>query len=271
MADVKIFGKNVPKWTVYASVIGGGGGLVYAYVREKNKKAAAAAAAASTANTSGGYGTYAYGYGSGQSFGYGAYAYGAYTDEPYGYGTGTGDSGIGTNYGYGYYGAGTTEPSSTQATTNAQWSAAVVSALTNQGVGYTGQQVLGAIAPYLAGQPVSAAQGLIVQQAIAVEGYPPVPGPSGNPPGINTASTTGGGTGTGQTTTANVKVPSVIGRTDLDTAEGIISQAGLLPASRGDSGTGNKGKVSAQSPAAGTMVKPGTTVLITYTVPAAKK
>jgi PASTA domain len=265
---MKVFGKNIPTWAVYGSVIGGGGALVYAYVREKNKKAAAAAAA-TTANTSGGYGTYAYGYGSAAQFGYGAYAYGAYTEDPYGYGSGY--AGIGTNYGYGDYGAGSSEPSSTQATTNAQWSAAVVSALTNQGVGYTGQQVLGAIAPYLAGQPVSAAQGLIVQQAIAVEGYPPVPGPSGNPPGIVTASTTGGGTGTGQTTAANVKVPNVIGRKDLDTAEGIIATAGLSPASRGDSGTGNKGSVTSQSPAAGTMVKPGTTVLLTYTVPAAKK
>ena len=267
MADVKIFGKNVPKWAVYGSVIGGGTALVYAYVKNKNKEKAAAAAA--TANTSGGYGTYAYGstaaYG---SYAYGAYAYGAYTNEPYAYGT---VGGIGENYGYGYYGAGTTEPASTQATTNAEWSAAVVSALTNQGVGYTGQQVLGAIAPYLAGQPVSSAQAMIVQQAIAVEGYPPVPGPSGNPPGINVASTTsGGGTGTGQTTAANVKVPNVIGRTDLDTAEGIIATAGLSPASRGDSGTGNKGKVTSQTPAAGTMVKPGTTVLITYTVPAKK-
>jgi len=260
MADVKIFGKSVPRWTVYGGVIGGGGALVYAYVRNKNK--AKAAAAATTANTSGGYCTYAYGTDN-QQFGYGAYGYGAYTDA-YGYGSG-GLPGEGINYGYGQYGAGVPASYSTQATTNAQWSAAVVSALTNQGVGYTGQQVLGAIAPYLAGQPVSTAQAQIVQQAIAVEGYPPVQGVSGNPPGINTASTTsGGGTGTGQTSTSNVKVPATVGQPQ-EAAFAILSAAGLHA-------TGTpvvKGKtliVQSSSPSAGTSVPSGTTVKLTSKV-----
>src|SRR5208282_167517 len=192
MADIKVFGKNVPKWVVYGGVIGGGGGLIYAYVHNKNK-AKAAASAATTPNTAS---TYAYGYGS-QQYAYGSqYGYGAY-----GYASGSGDAGIGTNYGYGYYNAGQPQEYSPQATTNAEWSAAAISALTAQG--FTGTQVLGALGPYLAGQAISTSQASVVQAAIAVEGYPPVPGQNGDPPGIKT-----GGGGGGQT--SNVTVPKTI-------------------------------------------------------------
>jgi PASTA domain len=257
MADIKIFGKNVPKWTVYGSVIGGGGALIYAYVRNKNK-AKAAAATATTANTSGGYGTYAYGYGSSaQEFGYGAYGYGAYS-----YGSG-GLPGEGVNYGYGQYGAGSPTAYTTQATTNQQWSAAVVSALTNSGVGYTGQQVLGAIAPYLAGQPVSSAQAQIVQQAIAVDGYPPQQGPSGNPPGINTASTTsGGGGGTGQT--SNVTVPATTGQAQ-EAAFAILAAAGLKATGTADV-PGKTLIVQSSNPPSGASVAKGSTVKLTSKV-----
>jgi hypothetical protein len=64
-----------------------------------------------------------------------------------------------------------------------------------------------------------------------------------------------------------VTVPSVIGRTDLDTAEGIITSAGLVAAANGNSGVGNLGSVTAESPAAGSLVAPGSTVTITYTIP----
>jgi cellulose 1,4-beta-cellobiosidase len=61
-------------------------------------------------------------------------------------------------------------------------------------------------------------------------------------------------------------VPNVVGRTDLSTADGIISSAGLTPANTGASGYGNHGTVTAESPAAGTQVSPGSTVTITYTL-----
>jgi hypothetical protein len=66
-----------------------------------------------------------------------------------------------------------------------------------------------------------------------------------------------------------VTVPSVVGRRDLSTADGIISAAGLTPATAAGSGSpvGNLGSVTAQVPAAGTVVAPGTTVTLTYTVP----
>jgi hypothetical protein len=65
--------------------------------------------------------------------------------------------------------------------------------------------------------------------------------------------------------TPTVVVPNVIGRTDLDTAEGVITDAGLVAKAAGDSGVGNKGEVTAESPAAGTSVPAGSTVTLTYT------
>jgi hypothetical protein len=67
-------------------------------------------------------------------------------------------------------------------------------------------------------------------------------------------------------TLAKVTVPSEIGRADLATAEAGIRAAGLVPKAVGASGAGNKGKVTAESPAAGTKVAKGSTVTLTYTV-----
>lgn len=248
MADVKIFGKNVPKWTVYGGVIGGGGGLIYAYVHNKNKAKAAATATPNSAST------YAYGYGSAApQYAYGSdYGYGAY-----GYASGGGEAGIGTNYGYGYYNAGQPQEYSPQATTNAQWSAAAVSALTAQG--YTGTQVLGALGPYLAGQPISTSQASVVQAAIAVEGYPPVPGQNGDPPGIKTS--TGGG-GTGQS--SNVSVPKTIGQPQ-EAAFAILSTAGLK-AKGTKTIPGKTLTVQSSNPPAGASVAKGSTVTLTSKV-----
>jgi Peptidase A4 family/PASTA domain len=67
-------------------------------------------------------------------------------------------------------------------------------------------------------------------------------------------------------TLTTVTVPSEIGRADLATAESGIRAAGLVPRAVGASGAGNKGKVTAESPAAGTKVAEGSTVTLTYTV-----
>jgi len=67
-------------------------------------------------------------------------------------------------------------------------------------------------------------------------------------------------------TIPKVTVPSEIGRTDLATAEAGIRAAGLVPRGVGASPVGNKGKVTAESPAAGSKVAKGSTVTLTYTV-----
>lgn len=174
------------KATLFIAGLAGVGALGYSLWKKKK------AASATTATT----GTYAYGYGATSGYGYGAEAY-----APYGYGfgpEGLGAYGGSGNYGYGYYGAGTStvgEEVPSQASTNAEWSEATVSALTAQG--FAGQDVLTALGLYLTGSPMSALQVQIVQAAIAAEGYPPVAGSNGYPPAINSGGTTGGGqTGT---------------------------------------------------------------------------
>jgi Glycosyl hydrolase family 12/PASTA domain len=66
--------------------------------------------------------------------------------------------------------------------------------------------------------------------------------------------------------TTAITVPNEVGRTDLNTAEAAITAAGLVPVAAGDSGVGNKGSVTSESPAAGSVVATGSTVTLTYTV-----
>lgn len=173
----------------------GGAGIAF-YLYRKNKKAEAASAATAAASQQ-----VAYGYGFGYGYG-GAYAYGL-TYEPYGYGFG--DAGLGAyggasgNYGYGYYGAGVPVQTQvpTQATTNAQWSEAAMSALSS--AGYDPMTTLAALGQYLLGGNLSPAQVPIVTAAIGAEGYPPQEGANGYPPQMKTGGTTGGGQGGGTT------------------------------------------------------------------------
>lgn len=78
------------------------------------------------------------------------------------------------------------------ATTNAAWSQMAEQFLIENN-GADPQALSAAIGKYLAGQPLTAGEISLVDQAIAVEGYPPQGGPNGYPPGIRES-----GTGTGQ-------------------------------------------------------------------------
>lgn len=242
-------------WVVGVAGVAGIGALGYAYLKKK-KAAATPAAVTSLGTTPAGYG-----------YGYGSYGYGAYSYQPYGYGFGS--SGLGAyggatgNYGYGYYGAGEpTAPVSTQATTNAQWSEAVVSALTSGSAGWTGQDVLTALGLYLTGAPVSANQESIIRAAIAAEGYPPTAGANGYPPAIHSAAPVG--QSGGGTTSTQVTVPKVTGQPQ-EAAFAILSAAGLHA-----TGTalvpGKTLIVQSQSPSAGSNVATGTTVKLTSKV-----
>jgi hypothetical protein len=88
----------------------------------------------------------------------------------------------------------TTSTPSPVITTNAQWAGYAEQLLGSDG----SDAIAAAISKYISGQPVTAAQQTIIQEAIAVAGSPPVSGPSGDPPGLNTTATN---TGTGTTTT----------------------------------------------------------------------
>jgi PASTA domain len=158
----------------------------------------------------------------------------------------------------------TTQTSTTGYASNAAWSQAVTSGLSD--IGYSATDVADALGYYLQGKPLpilpdgtDAFQ--LMQTALAEYGPPPTGTFAllqATPPPSTTKSTT--------TSSGNVSVPNVVGRTDLDTAEGIITSAGLKASATGDSGVGNKGSVTSQSPTAGTSVAKGSTVTLTYTV-----
>lgn len=112
------------------------------------------------------------------------------------------DTSMGPTYGStGYYDPnsgqwvyGNTGTGQAAATTNAQWSQNAIAYLGQQGAD-TGA-LSAALGAYLAGQPLTADQVSLVDQAIAVEGYPPVAGANGYPPGIREGGTPSqGGTG----------------------------------------------------------------------------
>jgi hypothetical protein len=244
----------VNKGTAVGIGIGGitlSGFMIYREVK-KSKQAAAAAAtaqASATPASASGYG-YGYGYGNGQPSG-GYYGYGE--SSAYGYGASGG-------FPAGYYGYGVTQPQTATSTTNAQWAQAAIAQLT--GEGYDAQTVSAALGAYEEGQLVTPAQSTIIEAAIGIEGYPPVPGTNGFPPSINVQGTGGGGTGGGQSGTGSV--PKVTGQT-LDNAGLVLEGAGYKlkvtsPKTRNHTYTY---KVLTQTPVAGTALAPGSTVSVT--------
>lgn len=79
-------------------------------------------------------------------------------------------------------------------TNNAQWAQYAETTLASNGAVSDISALSAAIGKYLTDQPVNGDQQSLINQAIAIAGYPPVSGPSGYPPSINTS---GGTTPTG--------------------------------------------------------------------------
>lgn len=98
---------------------------------------------------------------------------------------------------------------------NAQWSQAVLQYAQNQGLVEDISQLSAALGKYLNGSPVDPTQKSLVEQAIAIQGLPPVPGPAGYPPSINSAPATTTPPPTGSTTTT--KRVSVLKDWNVDT------------------------------------------------------
>jgi hypothetical protein len=201
---------NMSKGKKAGFIIGGvgvTGFLIYREVKKNKQQQAAAAAAAQTANSaSSGYG---YGYG-----------YGMPPSDYYGYGESGG-------FQAGYYGYGTPEPSGVLAvatTTNAQWTQAALTQLQQNGTDAgTAAAALGA---YIAGAAVTPAQQTIIQEALAIEGYPPQSGANGYPPSINVQGTTGGGSGGGQTGNSSSSTGSGSGSGTSSTSSGTSTSSG---------------------------------------------
>lgn len=145
--------------------VGGAGLGVVAYLYYKRKQAANAAASTATTDT-----TAASADAIDPATGI------PYADENVGSGYSAASSN-GSAYGLtpSYYSTVNTS-TNTVPTTNAQWAQEALTQLTAQG--YDGISVSGALGAYLLNANLSDAQYQIVQAAIALEGYPPVPVPS---------------------------------------------------------------------------------------------
>lgn len=250
---VDIFGLHMSK----GAALAGGGALVVVggylvYKKLKKPKTTTPATGAGGAAYAYGYGAYAYGYGvHGAMYGYGfgtqAYGYGVYSP----YGSAYGPYGP---YGYGAYGSGISEVIPPPVTTNAQWAQAAEAQLAANGV--DSNTALAAIGLYLAGGNLTANQASIVQEAIAVEGNPPVPGAAGYPPAVHYQTSTGQGGGGQQTTT----VPNVVGKTAGQAHDALVA-AQLVPIA--DPGQKATSRVRSTSPGAGKTVPLESPVLIT--------
>lgn len=135
-------------------------------------------------------------------------------------------------------------------TSNAAWATAVQAGLTD--VGYDGPTVAAALGLYTTGQPMTAAQGKIINTAIAEFGNAPI----GNLQIILAPPQKPGA--------VMIPVPNVVGEAQAD-AYRAISAAGLKPSGTKDV-PGKTLTVETQSPKADTKVTKGTTVKLTSKV-----
>lgn len=112
------------------------------------------------------------------------YAYGSPEDQAALAAMQGGGAGYGYGGGYGGYGPQTQPPQTPPQgfQSNAQWTQAA-----EQYMGSTGADAIAAaLGKYLLASPLTTDQVTIVQQAVAAEGFPPVPGPNGFPPSYKT-------------------------------------------------------------------------------------
>src|ERR1700760_410148 len=87
--------------------------------------------------------------------------------------------------------SGSTQVPSTTYTSNSQWVQGVVSYMVgNSLVSDGGVALCPALGKYITGPPVPPAQVSLIEQAIAVQDYPPIAGTDGYPPSYRTATTT---------------------------------------------------------------------------------
>ena len=256
----EIFGKQVSKGTIWVGA-GAAGLLGIALVRYRKQQQAAAATAAANAAAQ----TPGTGLGTSDAidpasgFPYGSAEDAAALTAQAGYNSPIGGLGY-SNLGYNYGVPSAGYPTSGGFTSNAQWSQAAEAFLVGQGA--DANTVGNALGKYITGGVISDPTATsIVNQAIAFEGYPPVPGPNGFPPSIQTGPTSVGNTPPPTTTpNQNVVVPRVIGIRG-DEAYQILRSEALNPE---PGGVKSSRIVSGTSPAAGSSVPKHTTVVVRF-------
>lgn len=203
---------RVPKWAAYAG-LGGVAILVIVYYRNKSGKKAAAAAGVTADGTA---------------------------IPPQGGGDQGGNA----------PGGGGGAPAGPPFSNNAAWSQYVIAQL-EANPDRSPSDVENAIGEYVNGQPVSAPQKVLVYDAIAIGGDPPVAGPDGYPPKVRTSGVTQPG--------RQVRVPSV-DKLRVRDATGVITRAGLRYRIDGTRQPGHPYWVISQTPAAGTTEPAGSYV-----------
>lgn len=164
---IRIFGQEMPKTAVYA--VGGVVALAVGIAWYRSRHAAAGSSTPTASDQS-------------------ATDSSAAVDPTASYPYDTG--GYGGGGGSGYYTTSTPPASSSTPvafSSNGQWAQAAeayIVANTGGDPATIGQ----ALGYYLTGQPVTSAQDVIIEEAIAAEGLPPEGGPNGYPPSINTGN-----------------------------------------------------------------------------------
>lgn len=264
---------TVPKKTAAAGVAVTVVLIVVYYVRKKNSSASAAQQAATATDQYPPDGTtgnpqdpYSTDPATGQTYGdeaagsggtFGAFGSGAASGMYYDPATGAYD--LTSPYGT----SPVTQPYQTTGgppfSSNSAWSDWVLQELQAQDPGIDAGALTTALGLYLNGQPVSPAQKTLVFDATAIAGDPPVAGPNGYPPKVQTNGGTGGG--------GTVIVPDVTGE-DLVTAQRNMRYAGLKSTASGPRTTvpGEVRTVTGQSVPAGRQVTKGDTIALSYAI-----
>jgi hypothetical protein len=260
-----IGGKPVKKTTVYIAAALGVAVVGYAvYSKRKSASAAAAAPASTLVTDPAGSQCAALDPNSG-------YCPGTPADVAYQQSGQTGLNSLGyggsSTGGYAYPvtpGQGISTPGSVVPTftDNASWAQYVEGYMVST-LGADPNTVGNALGKYITGQPVTADQQAIIEQAIAYANQPPVAGPGGFPPSIRLTASTPPPPAT------TVSVPNVVGQ-GFGRAWNLIHDAGLTPGNKQGSINSNY-LVTKQSVAAGSKVAKGTTVTLTAPAPTAPK
>lgn len=192
--DVSVLGTRVPKGYLAAGGLILAAALAYGWYRNRSAApapASTAAAAGAAPSAAGTYGTDPYPPDGSQGNPADPYSTDPATGMTYGdeqaYGTaGPGYAGYGYAGGLGSpLGAGTP---GAEFTSDGQWAQYAQGYLTGQ-AGADPATVSAALGAYITGQPLTAAQQSVAEQAIAFAGYPPVAGSSGYPPSIQLQAT----------------------------------------------------------------------------------
>lgn len=148
---------------------------------------------------------------------------------------------------------GSTGTGQAAATTNQQWAQLAEQYLTAN-AGADPGALSAALGAYLAGHAVTAAQEGLIDQAVAVEGWPPVAAAGGYPPGIRTQASPGQG--------GKTAVPNVSGLT-MTQAKQVLTSAGFKISGTPPDVKGYHHVVTGTTPKAGTQAAHGSTVHVT--------